>query len=260
MDFTITIYRKLLQSLKDEGYTFQTYSEFIKDPKDKSVILRHDVDKRPRNSEKFAQIQKEYDIKGTYYFRCVPQSYDEKIIKNISNMNHEIGYHYEEMDLCNGDINAAIKLFENNLKKLRNISPIETICMHGSPRSKHDNKSIWKQYKYEDYDIIGEPYFDLDFNKIAYLTDTGRTWDGALFSVRDKVETNLKFKIKSTHELIHHLNKKLLPNQLMLTFHPQRWSSDILIWTQELVFQNLKNIVKKQIVNKTEAFKATTLS
>ena len=252
MDFTIAIYIKLIQSLKDQGYAFQTFSEFIQEPKDKSVILRHDVDKRPRHAEEFAQIQKEHEIKGTYYFRCVPQSYDEKIIKSISNMNHEIGYHYEEMDLCNGDIDTAIKLFEHNLKKLKNIYPIKTICMHGSPLSKYDNKSIWDDYKYEDYGIIGEPYFDLDFNKIGYLTDTGRTWDGALFSVRDKVESNFKYKIKSTHELIDHLNKKKLPNQLMLTFHPQRWSSNILLWTQELILQNLKNFVKKQIVHKTK--------
>ncbi len=92
---------------------------------DKSVILRHDVDKRPKNSALFAHIQKEFNIKGTYYFRCVPESYDEQIIRTISKMNHEIGYHYEEMDLCNGDIHAAIKLFEKNLKTLRNICPIE---------------------------------------------------------------------------------------------------------------------------------------
>ena len=81
-------------------------------------------------------------------------------------MNHEIGYHYEEMDLCNGDVHAAIKLFEKNLKTLRDICPIETICMHGSPRSKYDNKSIWLSNKYTDYQIIGEPYFYLNFNKI----------------------------------------------------------------------------------------------
>ena len=191
MDFTIDIYKKLILALQKEGYNFQTFAEFMKAPMDKSVILRHDVDKRPKNSALFAHIQKEFNIKGTYYFRCVPESYDEQIIRTISKMNHEIGYHYEEMDLCNGDIHAAIKLFEKNLKTLRNICPIETICMHGSPRSKYDNKSIWSNNKYTDYDIIGEPYFDLNFNKVGYLTDTGRTWDGARFSVRDKVVSNI---------------------------------------------------------------------
>ena len=136
MDFTIDIYKKLILTLQNEGYNFQTFAEFIKAPMAKSVILRHDVDKRPENSELFARIQNELNIKGTYYFRCVPESYDEQIIRTISKMNHEIGYHYEEMDLCNGDVHAAIKLFEKNLKTLRDIFRIEKICMNGRPRSK----------------------------------------------------------------------------------------------------------------------------
>lgn len=251
MDFTIDIYKKLILTLQNEGYNFQTFAEFIKAPMAKSVILRHDVDKRPENSELFARIQNELNIKGTYYFRCVPESYDEQIIRTISKMNHEIGYHYEEMDLCNGDVHAAIKLFEKNLKTLRDICPIETICMHGSPRSKYDNKSIWLSNKYTDYQIIGEPYFDLNFNKIGYLTDTGRTWDGARFSVRDKVVSNISLNVKSTQELIHNLKKKSLPKQLMLTFHPQRWNSDFAMWTQEMILQNLKNVIKKHIVSKS---------
>ena len=251
MDFTIDIYKKLILTLQNEGYNFQTFAEFIKAPMAKSVILRHDVDKRPENSELFARIQNELNIKGTYYFRCVPESYDEQIIRTISKMNHEIGYHYEEMDLCNGDVHAAIKLFEKNLKTLRDICPIESICMHGSPRSKYDNKSIWLSNKYTDYQIIGEPYFDLNFNKIGYLTDTGRTWDGARFSVRDKVVSNISLNVKSTQELIHNLKKKSLPKQLMLTFHPQRWNSDFAMWTQEMILQNLKNVIKKHIVSKS---------
>ena len=41
----------------------------------------------------------------------------------------------------------------------------------------------------EDYGIIGEPYFDVTFDEVLYLTDTGRRWDGDAFNIRDKVET-----------------------------------------------------------------------
>ena len=44
--------------------------------------------------------------------------------------------------------------------------PIETICMHGSPLSRYDNRKIWEKYNYRDYGIIGEPYFDVDFRKV----------------------------------------------------------------------------------------------
>ena len=250
MDFTIYTYKKLLNALQNAGYNFQTFAEFIREPKEKSVMLRHDVDKRPRNSEEFAKIQKSLGIKGTYYFRCVPESYDEQIIRNISEMNHEVGYHYEEMDLCHGNLDSALKLFEKNITKLRELCPIESICMQGSPRSKYDNKSLWNSNKYSDYQVVGEPYLDLNFNKIGYLTDTGRTWNGARFSVRDKVDSKLEFNIASTQEFIGALNENRLPNQLMLTFHPQRWTSNKTAWFQELLVQNLKNVVKKILVRR----------
>ena len=60
--------------------------------------------------------------------------------------------------------------------------------MHGSPLSKWDNRDLWKRYNYRDYGIIAEPYFDLDFDEVFYLTDTGRSWNNSKASVRDKVE------------------------------------------------------------------------
>jgi len=59
--------------------------------------------------------------------------------------------------------------------------------MHGSPRSPYDNNEVWKKYDYRELGIIAEPYFDLDFSKVLYLTDTGRRWDGEGVSIRDKI-------------------------------------------------------------------------
>ena len=61
--------------------------------------------------------------------------------------------------------------------------------MHGSPLSKYDNKLLWKYYNYRDFGIIGEPYFDVDFSKVLYLTDTGRRWNGNRVSIRDKISS-----------------------------------------------------------------------
>ena len=129
------------------------------------------------------------DIVGTYYFRAVPESWDEAIIREIASLGHEIGYHYENLTTCKGNLEQAIFDFENNLAKLRKLAPVATICMHGSPMSKYDSKDIWNTFNYRDYGIIGTPYFNVDFNNVFYLTDTGRRWDGQNVSVRDKVDT-----------------------------------------------------------------------
>ena len=84
-------------------------------------------------------------------------------------------------------MDKAIKSFERNLEKLRKLYPVKTVCMHGSPLSKWDNRDLWKRYDYRDYGIIAEPYFDIDFDEVLYLTDTGRRWDGDRVSVRDKI-------------------------------------------------------------------------
>ena len=115
--------------------------------------------------------------------------------------------------------------------------------MHGSPMSKWDNRRIWEKYDYKKSDIIAEPYFDTDFNKVLYVTDTSRHWNSAAYSVRDKVE-GLTASIHSTQDLIRQLDENLLPDHIMQNIHPQRWTDSYAGWLKELLFQNFKNIIK----------------
>ena len=48
MDFTLNKYLEILTELIRCGYEFQTFASFIKKPKTKAVILRHDVDLLPK--------------------------------------------------------------------------------------------------------------------------------------------------------------------------------------------------------------------
>jgi hypothetical protein len=266
MDFTLPSYHDLLSALLSKGFFFQTFSEFLTNPKEKVIILRHDVDARKLNSLRFAKIQSEYGIKGSYYFRVVPQSWDEHIIREIHALGHEIGYHYETMDTASKNfklqhsliniqnsnslpdslIDSAYIEFCTNLERFRKIVPVKTICMHGSPRSKYDNRDIWKKYDYRKLGIIGEPYRDIDFSKVAYLTDTGRRWNGDKVSIRDRVKSPFNFNFRTTRDIIRSVDE--LPDQVMFTFHPQRWTDNMLRWSQELTAQNLKNQLKRWMV------------
>lgn len=250
MDFTLEKYIDLLKALKNAGYTFQTFEEFLKSPKSNTIILRHDVDLLPLNSLAFAKIQAEQEIKGTYYFRAVPQSWDEDIIRAIRDLGHEIGYHYECLTTTKGDLEKGIADFQNNLEELRKLAPVSTICMHGSPMSKHDSKDLWEHYDYRDYGIIGEPYFDVDFKQVFYLTDTGRKWDGDKVSVRDRVDSGFDISFHKTDEIISAAKANELPDQIMFTFHPQRWNDDKIKWSKELLMQNAKNLIKRLIVKR----------
>lgn len=257
LDFTREKYCQLLSQLKDSGYEFVTFAEYCSGiHPERFVILRHDVDLKPENSLGIAKDEKGLGVKASYYFRAVPESWDEAIIKEIAAMKHEVGYHYESLTTCNGNVQEAFEDFKMNLKRLRKLVSVNTICMHGSPRSPYDSKDIWKQYDYKSLDIIGEPYLSTDFSKLFYLTDTGRRWDGYKVSVRDKIENyqegwNAKgWVFHSTDDIIHALQEDKMPNQLMITTHPQRWFDFGYGWMKELLLQNLKNVVKAIIVRK----------
>jgi hypothetical protein len=256
MDFTRKEYKQLLLQLKDSGYEFITYSTYRGGTLPKRfVILRHDVDLKPKNSLEVAKDENGIGAKATYYFRAVPESWDEAIIKEIAAMRHEVGYHYESLTTCNGDIQKAFDDFKMNLGRLRELVPVSTICMHGSPRSQYDSKDIWQHYDYKGLGIIGEPYLNTDFSKMLYLTDTGRRWDGYKVSVRDKIEGYQEewdakgWVFHSTNDVIKALRKNILPDQLMITTHPQRWFDFGFGWLKELVMQNVKNVVKGIIVS-----------
>jgi hypothetical protein len=317
-DFTLNTFHKLLTTLKEQGYTFQTFAGFLKDPAPRTIILRHDVDARKMNSLHTARMEKELGITGTYYFRMVPQSFDEKVIKQIAGMGHEIGYHYEDLSsmaqrrkgakvqrhestvkafdsnnhshITNGPhdrktarpqdkvlpeedlLEMSIASFSENLAKLRRVVPIETICMHGSPLSKYDNRMLWEKYDYRDFGIIGEPYFDINFEEVLYLTDTGRRWDGDSVSIWDKATGDRRqasggevirveehrtprtarrtpfLHFHSTLDIITAAKSGTLPDKIMLTVHPQRWDNRPLPWIKEIVWQNIKNIGKRWVV------------
>ncbi len=301
MDFTIKKYRQLLLALRQGGYEFVPFRDYIDSPQPtfvpalvlensqtdrmhaargtdsdaapdrtfpgaqrKRIILRHDVDRLPENSLRLAQLEHDLGIRGSYYLRIVPESYDRKIMSEIAELGHEIGYHYEDVDLVihnskfkiqnpaeGGLIDLAYQSFRRNLEFLRKAFDIKTACMHGSPRSKYDNRIIWQKYSYRELGIIGEPYFDIDFDRVAYFTDTGRRWNGEKVSVRDKVHSFYDFDFRTTGQLISNIGA--LPNEVMFTIHPQRWSNDLLPWAKELVWQKVKNMGKRILVANSRA-------
>ena len=57
-----------------------------------------------------------------------------------------------------------------------------------------------------------------------------------------------KYRFRRTQDIIDAAYADKLPEKIMLTVHPQRWSDSFLPWARELVWQNVKNIVKWGIV------------
>ncbi len=269
MDFTGKIYHRLLKALLAQDFKFQPFAVFMQTPAPRAIILRHDVDRLPGNALKTARLEHDLGTPASYYFRAVPESWDETIIQKIAGLGHEIGYHYENLSACKGGSARAWEDFQANLAKLRDLAPVTTICMHGSPLSRYDNRDLWQHYDYHDLGIIGEPYFDVDYSRVFYMTDTGRRWDGGRVSVRDKVggprnDGKKDKKVRglegvkqwpsfhSTFDIIEAVEAGRFPDKVMMTVHPQRWMDDPFQWTKELVLQNVKNVVKRVLISRAK--------
>ena len=244
MDFTISTYTRLIRTFLDNGYRLVTVKEYLETkPSGKVIALRHDVDEQPRNALKMAEAENNLGVKATNYFRRVPKSDHPDIIRSIASMGHEIGYHYEDLSKTEGDMDKAIGSFKDNLEYFRQYYPVKTVCMHGSSSSKYDNKDIWSHAKLSDFDLIGEPYFSFDFDKVFYMTDTGYAWDGSKYAVRDKVSSSFPQSYHSTEDVISAINKGEFPQQALILAHTLLTDS-IVQWTYLHLRQFLRNRIK----------------
>jgi len=222
--------------------------DFLKEKKlnNRICILRHDVDRGINCALKTAELENKMKIRASYYFRY-PKTFKKDVIEKIQNLGHEIGYHYETLAKAKGDMFKARDLFKKELQDFREIAPVSTIAAHGSPASKWDNKKMWADFNFKDFNILGEAYLSVDFDEVFYITDTGRGWNRSQANIRDTVVTKLNLKFYNTGKLIQAIKNDELPGKIMLSIHPNRWNDNLILWSLEFFGQNAKNIVKKLI-------------
>jgi len=236
-DFTLEKYQELCKVLQEQ-YTVYTVSEYLSvKPEGPVAVLRHDVDRKIQNSLNMAKKEHERGIRSSYYFRY-PSTFNKEIIREIRDLGHEIGYHYEVLSKANGDFSTAIALFQSELEEFRKICSVDTICMHGSPLSKFNNRDLWKHYDFHSLGIRGEAFlsFEQDPEEIHYLTDTGRTWSNR-HTLRDVMHSKpgkeKPLSIDTTDDLIAWLSQGA-EKKLYITVHPERWASgtgEWLVWS-----------------------------
>ena len=221
-DFTMAKYEELCRVLLGAGYTPATVYQYLTDPPGgRTVVLRHDVDRKPENALRMAELEHALGITATYYFRH-PHTFIPEVIEQVLSLGHEVGYHYEVLAKARGDYEKAIGLFARELAEFEEICDVQTICMHGSPLSRYDNRDLWKEYDFRDYGIAGEAYLSMAGGDLRYLTDTGRN-GGGKHSVRDVMPGAEPVPVETTDDLTCWIESSGAEG-LYLTVHPERWA------------------------------------
>jgi len=248
LDFSLDKYQELCEVLA-EHYRICTVFEYLSEkPEGNIAVVRHDVDRNIKNALHMAEREHHQGIRSSYYFRY-PYTFRPEVLTRIRNLGHEIGYHYEVLSKTNGNFEKAVALFSSELAEFRKICPVDTICMHGSPLSKYNNRDLWSRYDFRTYGIIGEAFlsFEQDAGDLQYLTDTGRTWSGRQ-SLRDVMRTAAgngnPVILDTTDDLIGWIAQGSA-QKLYLTIHPERWSSSSGEWLVWSVLDFGMNIGKK---------------
>jgi hypothetical protein len=249
-DFSAKKYLLLCEKLKAADFKSICFKEYVADRKradgGRLVILRHDVDRMPNTAFAIAQIENSLGMRATYYFR-VPNTFEPRIISEICDLGHEIGLHYEVLDKARGDIIQARKFLLEDLKRLREIAPVETVAMHGNPLTPFDNRDIWKYLGLSEFGLIGEAYLSVDFNHITYYSDTGRTWKKNRFNIYDRLPGNIKNAEtnqgpRSTDQLINVI--QMSNKYLYLLTHPERWPDSPRDWFLSYAWDMVVNPMK----------------
>ena len=90
----------LLQAL-EEGFAFQTFSDYLDNPQRKVILLRHDIDVSLEYGMQMARIEQHLGITSTFFVRLHSYFYNlleeenMKRLAELAEMNFEVGIHQE---------------------------------------------------------------------------------------------------------------------------------------------------------------------
>jgi len=184
-------YNDILKLLKKHNYRFSFFTD-RQDSKERQVYIRHDVDYSPRVALKMAEAEKGHEVKSTYFFRLrapfynVFDSTNAEAIKEIEEMGHCVGLHYEgqmtsqsvSLGTVEKEIKKQIKIFNDlgiymkqvvSFHRPRQIKPLVVGCtLRGGVLSAYDPKFF----------STDEEYAKDPVNKTKYISDSRGKWHG----------------------------------------------------------------------------------
>lgn len=251
LDFTLKKYKELCDCVSRSSYKIITVERYLShfNLSDAFTILRHDVDRKPARAEKMALIESDFGIKATYYFRKAHYVFKPEIMKRISAMGHEIGYHYEVLDKAKGNIQKAYLIFKKELTMFRDIANIKSVAMHGNPLTGWINSDFWKHFSFDEFHLSGDASLSIKDNSVLYFTDTGRNWNPMKYNRKDFISNSnanksLAKKIYKTDDLIRFVSSFEKKHHLYLSIHPNRWNDSTVDWLLQFGEDFLVNQVK----------------
>ena len=146
-------YRSFCQEISRTGisrYTVEEACRSVDALNDQQfVVIKHDVECAPQRALEMSHIEHAFGIKATYYVHShfLRDSGSVAMFREIRNLGHEIGYHFDVLDSTDGDTTRAVLAFTEALSRFaENGFNVRTVCPHGNPLKSRTGYSSNKEF------------------------------------------------------------------------------------------------------------------
>lgn len=208
MQFTYNAYRKLIKSIQENDYQIASYKNWENTPR--CVILRHDIDNDIEKALKLAKVEAELGVKSTYFVLVTSDFYNvfsaksEKMLREIVDLGHDIGLHFDEVRYP--EIETPEDAREHILQESKLLSiviekTVDIVSMHRPSRMMLD----------ADLEIPGmiNSYGQVYFKGFKYVSDSRKRW-------REPVEDIVSDK---AYDRLHILTHAIWYNDVDMDIH-----------------------------------------
>lgn len=184
--FTFKNIENQYEAAIDAGYEFITCMDYAERKKELSaltVVNRVDIDLSIKKADKLREIFDKLGVKATFFVRLHAHEYNPfsfesyRILKEIRDSGHEIGYHSEVMDQAAIWGEDAARCLERDLNILNLMLGIDIkgVASHGGMTGLN-NLDFWKDRKASEFNLIYEAYDKADgfnlFSNSLYISDS----------------------------------------------------------------------------------------
>lgn len=218
-------YRRLLEIASAHGYRVVSLEDWISDDPishgvERTLIVRHDVDRHPRSALVMAAIEEDLGHRSTWYFRW--RTAHARVVEHIRARGFAVGLHYETLSrrvlqTGLGPSDDLSTLIDESRELLRaelavfadRHGPVRSACPHGDSRVPWiHNGVLLREQNLETYGIEFDGNEAMRGRKLGYWLTDRPTADGGW---KDQVDPST-----------------LLPrgvSPILCLTHPDNWAS-----------------------------------